>query len=252
MSTNRKTLLLDWGIGGLSVYNELKKARAGGACVYFSDSGFTPYGKVPAEELGRRVVAVIRSGAEKYDLNQAVIACNAASTVIEAVRKEIDLPVLGMIEAGIELVKESGKKKIGVIGGGRTVDSRLFSRALAPHGFEVKEEVAQPLSALIEAGELSGPKLEYELSRILRPLSQVDALLLACTHYPAIADPIRKILPVPLLDPAAKVAGWLAARLPEAGEQGSDLFFTTGSALGSDGAARAAFEFCGKFIEVRI
>lgn len=250
MSTNKRILLLDWGIGGLSVYNELKRLRPDSACVYFSDSGHTPYGKVPAESLSRRVAAVIRHGASQFELSHALIACNAASTVIEAVREEIDLPVFGMIEAGIELVKSAGKKRVGVIGGIRTVESRLFSRALAPHGFEVAEVVAQPLSALIEAGELTGPKLETELERILRPLAKVEALLLACTHYPAVADPIRKILPVELLDPAAAVARRLAAEIPA--QEGHDQFFTTGSATASDEAARRAFGFEGKFSEVKI
>jgi glutamate racemase len=80
----------------------------------------------------------------------------------------------------------------------------------------------------------------------------VEALLLACTHYPAIADPIRKILPVPLLDPAAKVAGRLAAMLPAGSENGSDLFFTTGSVDGSNEAARRAFGFRGAFGRVSI
>lgn len=250
MYTNKRTLLLDWGIGGLSVYNELKKIRPDSACVYISDSGFTPYGKVPAEELGRRVAAVIQHGAANFDLSHAVIACNAASTVIEVVRQETGLPVFGMIEAGIELVKSSGKRRVGVIGGKRTIDSRLFSQALSPEGFEVREEVAQPLSALIEAGELTGPKLEAELTRILEPLSRVDALLLACTHYPAVSEPIRRILSVELLDPAAAVAKRLAEEIPEQG--GQDDFFTTGSAAGSDEAARLAFGFKGKFAEVSI
>jgi glutamate racemase len=250
MSTNKKTLLLDWGIGGLSVYNELKKARPDAACVYFSDSGFTPYGKVPAESLSRRVEAVIRYGAARFDISHAVIACNAASTVIEAVRGNIDLPVFGMIEAGVDLVKKSGKRKVGVIGGLRTIESRVFSRALGAQGFDVKEEVAQPLSALIEAGELTGARLEAELARILKPLTQVEALLLACTHYPAISGPIGRILPVQLLDPAAEVARRLAEEIPA--QDGNDQFFTTGSAAGSGESGRLAFGFGSQFSEVKI
>jgi glutamate racemase len=250
MFTNEKILLLDWGIGGLSVYNELKKVRPDSACVYFSDSGYTPYGKVPAAELAERVAAVIRNGAKEFGASQAVVACNAASTVIEEVRGRIDVPVIGMIEAGIDLVREAGKMKVGVIGGLRTVESRLFSRALEPEGVEVREVVAQPLSALIEAGELAGEKLDSELNRILRPLCGVEALLLGCTHYPAVAGPIREILPVALLDPAARVASQIAASLPR--QKGEDMFFTTGSVAGSDASGRRAFGFRGRFMEVRL
>src|SRR6476469_144074 len=119
-----KVLLLDWGIGGLSVYNELKRLHPGLACLYVSDSGYTPYGKVPAPELARRVAAIISRAQDRYPVAQTVIACNAASTVLAEVKEELGQEkVLGVIAAGVELVRESGKKKIGVIGGRRTIES---------------------------------------------------------------------------------------------------------------------------------
>lgn len=46
--------ICDWGIGGLGVYKELRKRGSNADIVYFSDSGYTPYGKVPKDELHER------------------------------------------------------------------------------------------------------------------------------------------------------------------------------------------------------
>jgi glutamate racemase len=232
---SKRILFMDWGIGGLSVYREAKRLHPQLSCIYVSDSGFTPYGKVPAAELSARVAKVI-SGFP--GISQGVIACNAASTVIGEVRAQIKTPLLGMIEAGAEMVRDSGFRAVGVIGGARTIESGVFTRALA--GIEVRERVAQPLSALIEAGEIRGARLNEALMEILAPLRGVEALLLACTHYPAIASEISAQLPgVVLLDPAQRVAQKIFSAPAMSGEP--DVFFTTGSVEQSKRSALLAF-----------
>ncbi len=241
MPHSPKALVLDWGIGGLSVFKEIRRRYAGLDAVYVSDSGFTPYGKVPAAELAARVAHVIQWARREHAVTSVTIACNAASTTIEAVRELCpSLPVIGVIAAGIELARESGAKKIGVIGGVRTIESRIFSSALP--GLEVRERVAQPLSALIETGKVRGPELEAELGAILAPLADVEALLLACTHYPAVAPEIQRLLPAAtLLDPAARAAEHLGAEIAVGEGGGSARFFTSGSREASGAAAHAAF-----------
>lgn len=229
-----KTLLIDWGIGGLSVYREIKAAAPSLSCVYVSDSGFTPYGKVPAAELAARLRGLIGGAREFWGIERAVIACNAASTVLG--EGSWPVPTTGVIEPGLRLVRESGFKKIGVIGGLRTIESRIFSSRL--EGFDVREEVAQPLSALIERGILSGGELQCALTKILKPLAGVEALLLACTHYPAVSGEIQKILPgVKLLDPAEATA----RELPQALGDGQDLFFTSGDPAQMESSGHKAF-----------
>ena len=250
MPNKEKALLLDWGIGGLSVFRELSRLRPELEVVYFSDSGFTPYGKVSSGELSRRVAQVISWGRSAHHVNRAVIACNAASTVLEQVRRICPgFQVNGVIEAGIELVKESGCRRVGVIGGQRTIDSRIFSSALQGSAVEVLEQVAQPLSALIERGVLEGKELEAALEPILHPLRHVEALVLACTHYPAIAPSIQQFLPkAKLLDPSKRAAQHLHTELPPfVMRSAQNLFFTSGSISDSESAALAAFGVSARF-----
>lgn len=236
--------ILDWGIGGLGLYKLVKKEAPGQAVLYFSDSGFHPYGKVKTAELAARLTSVLQSmkeiGAEKV-----VVACNAASTVLDHINKKGNgLPELtGIIEHGIRAALEQKKKSIGIIGGRRTVSSGLYRRALRNSGFQVTQRVAQPLSALIEAGDFESGLLDRELSKILKPINDVDVLLLGCTHYPAIADLIKKHLPTAtVIDPAEEALEWLGKKWGFLGQDKvEDFFFTTGCKKTTSLSAERAF-----------
>jgi glutamate racemase len=152
------------------------------------------------------------------------------------------LPVSGVIAPAIAAALADPARRLGVIGGRRTIRSGLYRRALLAAGRRVCQRVAQPLSAMVERGELDGPALASELDRILAPLRRIDALVLACTHYTALLAPVRERLPgVRIIDPAAATlaeverSGWLS------GHGGTDMFLTTGSPTATREAARLAF-----------
>ena len=107
-----KTLVLDWGIGGLSVYRKLKQLAPRKSYVYLSDSGSAPYGKQAARELAARLNHLVARASERWKISHVVIACNAASTVVADVKAPVG--VTGMIDAGVRMVEKSGYKKIGV------------------------------------------------------------------------------------------------------------------------------------------
>jgi glutamate racemase len=130
-----------------------------------------------------------------------------------------------------------------VIGGRRTILSRQFTRPFHGGTIEVVGRIAQPLSALIERGELEGPRLQRTLRDILTPLRSCEALVLACTHYPAVAPQIQKFLPhVRLLDPAVSTAKFVRDSWKmKARRGGHSVFITSGSADAMIRAARVVF-----------
>ena len=230
--------ILDWGIGGVGVAAELARRRPEAGFVYVSDAGFTPYGKVPNDRLRERLSSILRwLGAR--GVTHAAIACNAASTAVDGVREGTSLVLEDVIEHGVRAVVRARVARIGVIGGERTIRSGVFRRRLP--AIEVVQRVAQPLSAFVERGVLRGEALERALDAILAPMrDRVPALLLACTHYPAIRDRIAAHLPgTVILDPAARMAARLAALATE----GPRVALTTGDAARTRAAARAAFGF---------
>lgn len=187
--------ICDYGIGGVSLYKRLRE-HTDADIIYFSDTGFVPYGKVPEHTLRAQVQRVINYLRDK-GANRIVVACNAASTVLPD-----DPDVVGMIDFGIRTVLDSGSAHTGVIGGFRTVESEVYKRPLEQLGVKVIQRPAQALSICIEAGETDSALLRSELKTILEPLQSCETLLLACTHYPAIAPLIQEYVPdVKLLDP---------------------------------------------------
>lgn len=236
---NGKLGIIDWGIGGISVYKLIKDRRPEISVVYFSDTGATPYGKMSRSELAGRLSAVI-SFLESKGVTHLVIGCNAASTAIPYLDPQ-GLKIEGVIDAAVEMTARLKPERLGLIGGRRTVVSGVYRRAFTDRGIDVEQRIAQPLSGLIESGDTSSEILRGQCERILSPIRKCSHILLACTHYPAVAEIIRPIVSprTKLIDPAAE----LARRVSEwkiAGD-GADDFLTTGDATQMRRAAANAF-----------
>lgn len=236
----QKLGILDWGIGGVSVYKLVKERLGDVAVVYFSDTGATPYGKMSRAELVARLNAVI-DFLKSNGVTHLVIGCNAASTAIPDLTRE-DVRIEGVIDSAVEMTARLKPKKLAVIGGRRTILSGIYRRKFAARGIKIAQRIAQPLSALIESGDVSSDRLRHESKKILAPVKNASHVLLACTHYPAIAGVLKDFVSAGtiFLNPAGalveKIAGW---SLPAGA--GDDVFFTTGDCAEMKRAARTAF-----------
>lgn len=238
--------ILDWGIGGVSIYRLLKERRPETPVVYLSDTGAKPYGRMARAELNERLGLAFAHLARR-GVSHLVIGCNAASTALEELlRRPLPIAhVVGVIEPAVRLLARLRPERAALIGGRRTVVSGAHRRALAARGIALRGRVAQPLSALVERGDTASPALEAECRRILAPLRGASHLLLACTHYPAIAPVLARCLPegVQLVDPAEALLEDVLARpdLPAGDPREPDTFLTTGDPEAMRRAAWNAF-----------
>jgi glutamate racemase len=242
MTTNPCLGIIDWGIGGLGLVQALDRTAPGLPVLYWSDAGATPYGRMRSDELAGRLTTVVGALAER-GATEVVLACNAASTVVGRLGGAA-IPVEGIINHGLASVPEELTGQVGVIGGRRTIVAGHYRRGLARRGRVVLSRVAQPLSAHIEAGRTDSPQFRADLAKILAPLRRVDALVLACTHYPAAREWFAAALPHALLiDPVERMAASIAARHPSTrgtARLGTRNFLTTGDPEAMRrGAARA-------------
>lgn len=229
--------IMDWGIGGLSVYRALRDSGSALDAVYLSDSGNAPYGKQDRRRLRARF-GEIAEFFRNQGVYRVLVACNSASSALDREPEEIaGVRFESIIPAGVRAAGASPKNRIGVIGSDLTIGSKIYETRLRAPGKAFAFTSAQPLSALVERGELSGETVRREVRAVLDRLGPIDSLLLACTHYPALGPVFREFSPgLELLDPGeAMVEG-----LPRDGD-GSLRFFTTGSGNLSRRAARAAF-----------
>jgi glutamate racemase len=242
MNTNPCLGVVDWGIGGLGLVQALDQAAPGLPVLYWSDAGATPYGRMGNCELTDRLSAVVGALAER-GATEVVLACNAASTVVGNLGAAA-IPVEGIIEYGLASVPEDLTGHVGVVGGRRTIAAGHYRRGLARRGRVVLSRVAQPLSAHIEAGRTGSPEFRSDLTKVLAPLRRVDALVLACTHYPAARRWFAAALPhAQLIDPAERLVAAIAERYPHtrgSAQLGPRVFLTTGDPEAMRrGAARA-------------
>jgi glutamate racemase len=235
--------IVDWGIGGIGLLGLLDHLVPGLPVTYWSDTGATPYGIQRTADLRARLRSVV---AELVALGctEVVLACNAASTVLAGPGiGRTAVPVEGIIGHGVAAVPP-GSGFVGVVGGRRTILGGHHRRALEATGRTVRSRVAQPLSAHIEGGRIGSPAFEADLHRIVAPLRGADALVLACTHYPAASDRFAAELPgTTLVDPATHLAAAIAARHPTARDAApaSRTHLTTGDPTAMRRAAAAAW-----------
>jgi glutamate racemase len=210
-------LVFDSGLGGLTVFREVLRARPDARYVYVADDAFFPYGGHGEPELVARVVALMGEliGAHRPDL--IVIACNTASTlVLPHLRARFSVPFVGTVPAIKPACAQSLSKRVTVLGTEATV-SREYTRALIrdfANGADVALVGSARLAAFAEA-ELHGAAVADELiAQEIAPCfidaseRRTDTVVLACTHYPLLLDRLTRLAPWPVafIDPAPAIA----------------------------------------------
>jgi glutamate racemase len=237
--------ICDWGIGGLGFYKTLRAERPDLNTVYIGDQGAVPYGRLSAAELAARL-SQVRQAFVSFGVTRMVVACNAASTVLEKMCPLPTIQMTGVIAPTLAYLREQPYACVGVIGGERTIESGAYSLPLQKWGKNVRAQVTQPLSGLIECGAAYAPETLALLTDLLLPLRGVDALVLACTHYIVLGDAIAERLPgVPLIDPAALT--WEQAKQelpPPAKDRGVALFYSTGEPFAMQTQMQTVFGIC--------
>jgi len=229
VSPDSPIIVLDSGLGGLTVVRALHAAMPHEDIVYFGDTARLPYGsKSPATvtTFVRQIIAYLRSHGPKH----VVIACNTATALaLPSLRTEFaDLSISGVIEPGARVAVEAGGAKehpcIGIIATEATVRSRAYERAIhrRRHYARVLLRPTPLLVPIIEEGrDARDPLVRLALEQYLQPLieREMDVLLLGCTHYPLLKGLIATIVGenVRVIDSAEACAQDVQRRLMSAG-----------------------------------
>lgn len=205
--------VFDSGVGGLTVAREIMRNLPSEKIVYFGDTARVPYGNKSRETVIRYSRQIIRF-LQEQQVKAIVIACNTASAfALDAVRNELDIPVLGVIEPGaVVAAQETKNKRVGVIGTIGTIGSGIhedYLRKLDPE-ITVVGKACPLFVPLVEEGWLHDPVTFEVARRYLRELQEreIDTLILGCTHYPLIRSTIGEVMGegVRLVNPAYETA----------------------------------------------
>ncbi len=206
--------IFDSGIGGLTVLKEIFRELPFENTVYLGDTARVPYGIRSPETVTRYSFENARFLISE-DIKLLVIACNTASSVsLDAIRRSVPVPVLGVIKPGARAAVSCSKnKKIGVIGTEATIKSSSYTRAIKEVDGDVEVfSLACPLFVpLVEEGWSEGRIAEMIAETYLNNIRDkcVDTLVLGCTHYPLLKNVITKVMSetVTLIDSAVETAG---------------------------------------------
>ncbi len=217
-NSDRPIGVFDSGVGGLTVANALRQVLPGERLIYFGDTAHLPYG-----DKSRETVIAYSTRITRFLLEQQckviVIACNTASAnAHEAILKETgnQALVVDVIDPVTEYIAlDSSYKRIGVIGTKGTINSGTYvTKIISRNPHITVSSLATPmLVPMIEEGfifdDISNAIIRSYLSR--PELSQIDALILGCTHYPIIKNQISRFFnfEVDVIDSSRIVANHL-------------------------------------------
>lgn len=210
---NRPIGIFDSGVGGLTVVKEIVKCLPNENIVYFGDTARVPYGDKSKDVVTKYSKQIVRFLMAK-NVKAIVVACNTVSSnSLEELRKDFDIPFIGVVEPGVKSVLETTKnKKVGIIGTEATVRSGMYSRLIhkADSSIEVFSKPCPLFVPLAEEGWYENNVARMTASIYLDELIScgIDTLLLGCTHYPLLKHCIGETIgdEVKIVDPAKNTA----------------------------------------------
>lgn len=203
--------IMDSGVGGLSVFREIRKALPEERFIYFSDNAHCPYGEKSTEYIQERCRKITEMMISK-GADAMVIACNTATAAaIAMLRENFSIPFIGMEPAVKPAALGTKSGVIGVLATAGTLKASKYldTRDRFTEGITVVEHVGRGFVELVESGELSGPHAESVVKESLKPLMEAgaDTIVLGCTHYPFLLPILQKIAgpDIRFIDPAPAV-----------------------------------------------
>ena len=222
--------IFDSGIGGLSVFREIRKVLPEQSYVYYSDNAHCPYGEKTREYIIERARAITRFLLDK-GCEIIVVACNTATAAaIATLREEFQIKFIGMEPAIKPAAQATKTGVVGVLATAGTLKATKYidTRVRWAENVRIVEHIGQGFVELVEKGITTGPDAESTVRTSLIPLldAGADMIVLGCTHYPFLSETISKVASeaypernIEIIDPAPAVARHLIEVMVEEGVQ---------------------------------
>jgi glutamate racemase len=192
--------MFDSGFGGLTVARALIDLAPHEHLVYVGDTGRYPYGPRDLGQVAAFAMQIGRWLVDEHRVKLLVVACNTASAAaLHRLRRELPVPVVGVIEPGVRAAaKATGNRRVGVIGTVGTIRSGAYQRAIAtlPVPLQPTFAACPGFVEFVERGESDSDQVVVLAERLLAPVREagIDTLLLGCTHYPFLARTIADVV----------------------------------------------------------
>lgn len=236
--------VFDSGVGGLTVFRELKACLPSTRLLYLGDTARTPYGSKGPETI-KRYAQECASFLLSRGISQLVVACNTASSHALPELRNLcgSIPVFGTIDPAVDAALAASRGgSVLVLGTRSTIRSGAFQSALAARSkLRVQQEACPLFVPLVEESIFDGRIVDETIAMYLEKYraSDVDTVILGCTHYPLLRDALQRYFgdKVTLVDCASTLAAAVAHHRFNQTEPAA------GSAIRSTAELRSADEF---------
>ncbi len=190
--------IFDSGIGGLTVVKEVLRYLPNESIIYFGDTARVPYGTKSQSTITEFAIQDVNFLLER-GVKAVISACfTVSSNAMDVLTSKFDIPILGMVEPGVSAIKKTGARFIGIIGTQATIESKSYERRLKEEikGVKVVSRACPLFVPLAEEGWVNNDVAKMTVKKYLLPLKKkgIEALVLACTHYPLLKKAISEFM----------------------------------------------------------
>ena len=234
-------VIFDSGVGGLSVYQEVKRRLPGLDVIYCADNEGFPYGPKTESKVVQRTLSCLSLLTERYHPSLIVIACNTASTIsLPHVRQQLHIPVVGVVPAIKPAGEWSKTRCIGLLATPGTIEREYTHQLIRDFARDCKV-ISVGSSVLVDMAERqlrNQPVADEEYLQVMQPFfshkQSPDCIVLGCTHFPLVREQLQKAAPVPLhwIDSGEAIARRVESLLedtPDSKNKTKDVFTYTGA-----------------------
>ncbi len=202
--TSPHILVFDSGVGGLTVFDQIKHVLPDAAVSYAADNAAFPYGTKSESWLKKEVPQLLDRMAGEAAVDVVVVACNSASTVaLPEIRQALSVPVVGTVPAVKPAAAESTTGVIGLLATPGTIERQYTIDLINEFAANCTVHLhgSSELVELAERKARGEPFEQKEIVLALAPLFEKDAaenmdtVVLACTHFPLLIDELKTVAP---------------------------------------------------------
>lgn len=194
--------VFDSGLGGLTVVSSIEKIFKGAELFYIADTEYAPYGEKTSEQILERCDLITTYLLENHGIEALIVACNTAtSAAISHLREKFPFLIVIGTEPGIKpAIMNTKTLHVGVLATPRTLKGDkyqlLVNELSVIKEIKLHEQACIGLVEQIEKGDVDTKETFNMLEKWLEPMknSNVDTIVLGCTHYPLVANVIKQIM----------------------------------------------------------
>lgn len=202
----------DSGVGGLTVFEKVKKLLPNEDYIYFGDTKNVPYGSKTSEELLKFTTEIFKFF-EKQDVKAVVMACNTTSaTIYEDLKKLFGFKIYPIIQSVAPIMARQPIKRLGIFATPATIKSGFYGKEIKKYNPKIEVfEMACPEWVGIVENNSKNENIELIEKYIVEMLkNKPDKIVLGCTHYPYLLDILEKFAPREMfIDPSQYFADFI-------------------------------------------